>query len=158
MRSPWGEPSTDAVTSTPDLNHLTAGSHSGDLPAHELAVQFHRDLASPADSHAELAWIVHLVHDRAHAELAWCGPLDDNPATVMRGADGQLVVIDLYHADGPRLFATAFEDPDQIVAAIPADQRRHLDQIPITSAGGWQPGEQERLRTLVAEADARAQS
>lgn len=151
----WLEP----LTGEPDPRQRpTPNTAASDLPPHELAVQFHRDLATPADSHAELARIVHLVHDRARHELAWCGPLDDNPANVMRGADGRLVVIDLYYADGPRLYATAFEDPDQIVATIPADQRRYLDQIPITSAGGWQPGEQERLRTLIAEADARAQS
>ena len=37
----------------------------------------------------------------------------------------------------------------------PEPERRFLTEIPIAASGGWQPGEQERLRLLLAEADAR---
>jgi hypothetical protein len=55
------------------------------------------------------------VHERARREVPWCGPLDHDPANVMRGADGRLVVADLFYADGPT--AT--------VPSVPANRSSH---------------------------------
>lgn len=119
------------------------------------AVAFHRAITARAPQVAELAAVVRRVHDRARRELPWCGPLDHNPANVMRAADGRLVVADLLCADGPHLYATAATDPGLLVARIPEPQRRFLTEIPLTSSGPWKPGEQDAMRAGLAAADAR---
>lgn len=124
--------------------------------AEDEAVAFHRAIASRAPGVAELVDVVRRVHDRARRELPWCGPLDHNPANVMRAADGRLVVADLFYADGPRLYATAATDPDLVVAQIPEGERRFMTEIPLTSSGPWEPGAQDALRAGLAAADARA--
>ena len=88
---------------------------------------------------ADLVDVVRRVHERARRELPWCGPLDDNPANVMRAADGRLVVADLFYADGPNLYATAATDPDLVVARIPEVERRFMTEIPLAASGPWEP-------------------
>lgn len=119
------------------------------------AVAFHRAIASRAPEVAELADVVRRVHEQARRELPWCGPLDTNPANVMRAADGRLVVADLLYADGPDLYATAATDPDRVVALIPEAERRFMTEIPLAASGPWQPGAQEAMRAGLAAADAR---
>jgi len=118
-------------------------------------VAFHRALARPAPELAELAGIIGRVHDRARRELPWCGPLDTNPANVMRTADGRVVISDLFYAAGPDLYRTAAADPDRVVAAIPAAERRFMTEIPLVGSGPWKPGAQEAMRSGLAAADAR---
>lgn len=119
------------------------------------AVAFHEALAEPRPELAELAAIVHDVHEQARRELPWCGPLDRNPANVMRGADGRLVVLDLFYADGPDLYATAGADPDRVAAQIPQDERRFMTEIPLAGSGPWDPASREAMRAALAAADAR---
>src|SRR4051812_14756833 len=107
---------------------------------------FHSAIAARSPEVAELADIVHRVHERALRELPWCGPLDDNPANVMRAADGRLVVVDLFYADGPALYAAAASQPDLVAARIPEDERRFMTEIPLATSGPWRPGEQETIR------------
>ncbi|UZN03724.1 hypothetical protein [Cellulomonas sp. S1-8] len=95
---------------------------------------------------------------QARRELPWCGPLDHNPANVMRTVDGRLVVLDLLYADGPDLYATAASDPDRVVALIPEDERRFMTEIPLTTSGPWDPVWLEATRAGLAAADARAAS
>jgi hypothetical protein len=123
--------------------------------APDEAAAFHRAIAGPAPEMAELAGVVRRVHERARRELPWCGPLDHNPANVMRAADGRLVVIDLFYADGPDLYATAAADPDRFVALIPEAERRFMTEIPLAASGPWEPGAQEAMRAGLAAADAR---
>ncbi|MEV4351138.1 hypothetical protein AB0J83_42315 [Actinoplanes sp. NPDC049596] len=117
---------------------------------------------APAEEAAVFAWapelaaIVGRVHERARRELPWCGPLDTNPSNIMRAADGRVVIIDPFYADGPALCATAAADPDLVAARIPSSERRFLADIPLTSSGPWKPGEQEALRAGLAAADSRA--
>ncbi|MFD0521670.1 hypothetical protein [Paractinoplanes durhamensis] len=108
------------------------------------------------EDRADLIEVVRRVHERARRELPWCGPLDQNPANVMRAGDGRLVVTDLFYADGPNLYATAAADPDLVVARIPESERRFLTEIPFATSGPWRPGEQAALRAGLAAADARA--
>lgn len=75
----------------------------------------------------------------------------------MRAADGRLVVVDLFYADGPSLYATAATDPDLIVALIPEAERRFMTEIPLAGSGPWQPEAQEAMRAGLAAADARKQ-
>jgi len=119
------------------------------------AVAFHRAIATRAPEVADLVDAVRQVHERARRELPWCGPLDHNPANVMRAADGRLVVADLFYADGPNLYAAAATDPDLIVAKIPEAERRFMTEIPLAASGPWEPGAQEAMRAALAEADAR---
>ncbi|WP_433360145.1 nitroreductase/quinone reductase family protein [Actinoplanes sp. CA-142083] len=126
----------------------------GPVPEDE-AMAFQRALAAGEASVARLAGIVREVHDRARRELPWCGPLDHNPANVMRAADGRLVVTDLFYADGPDLYRTAASNPDLVVARIPEDERRFMTEIPLASSGPWQPGEKEAMRAALAAADER---
>jgi hypothetical protein len=120
------------------------------------AMAFHRAIATRAPHVADLVDAVRRIHQRARHELPWCGPLDHNPANVMRAADGRLVVLDLFYADGPNLYATAATDPDIVVARIPEPERRFMTEIPLAASGPWEPGAQEALRAGLAAADARA--
>ena len=119
------------------------------------AVAFHRAIAMGAPDVAGLVDVVRRVHGRARRELPWCGPLDHNPANVMRAADGRLVVADLFYADGPNLYATAATDPDLVVALIPEAERRFMTEIPLAASGPWEPEAQEAMRVGLAAADVR---
>jgi len=119
------------------------------------AYAFHRAIATRAPEVGDLVEIIDRVHERARRDLPWCGPLDTNPANVMRGVDGRLVVADLFYADGPNLYATAATDPDRVVALIPETERRFMTEIPLAGSGPWQPGAQEAMRAGLAAADAR---
>ena len=120
------------------------------------AIAFHEAVARGDAEVAELAGVVRRVHERARRDLPWCGPLDHNPANVMRTADGRLVVIDLFYADGTDLYAAAATDPDLVVARIPESERRFLTEIPLACSGPWPPGAQAAMRAGLAAADARA--
>ena len=122
------------------------------------AVAFFDALAEPSPDLAELAAIVHDVHQQARRALPWCGPLDRNPSNVMRAADGRLVVLDLFYADGPDLYGTAGSDPDHVVALIPESERRFMTEIPLAASGPWDPASREAMRAGLAAADARREA
>lgn len=119
------------------------------------AAAFHRLLATGAPEVAELVRHIRAVHAQGASEQPWWGPLDDNPANVMRGADGRFVVTDLYYADGPDLYRTVRDDPDRVVRAYPEPRRRYMTELPLASSGGWADGDAERMRAALAAADAR---
>jgi hypothetical protein len=121
------------------------------------AVAFHRAIAERSPEVGDLVDIVRRVHGRARRDLPWCGPLDDNPANVMRAGDGRLVVVDLFYADGPNLYATAATNPDLVVALIPEAERRFMTEIPLTCSGPWEPAAREAMRAGLAAAEARRQ-
>jgi hypothetical protein len=123
--------------------------------AEDEAFAFHQAIALRAPEVADLVDVVRRVHERARRELPWCGPLDHNPANVMRAADGRLVVADLFYADGLNLYATAATNPDLVVAKIPEAERRFMTEIPLAASGPWEPGAQEAMRAGLAAADAR---
>ncbi|MFI5708095.1 hypothetical protein [Kribbella sp. NPDC051620] len=119
------------------------------------AIAFHQAITSCSPEVADLVEVINRIHTQALEELPWCGPLDDNPSNVMRGADNRLVVADLFYADGPNLYATATQDPDLVVARIPEPERRYMTEIPLAASGPWNPTEQTALRTALAAADTR---
>ncbi|WP_203580883.1 hypothetical protein [Microbacterium hibisci] len=119
------------------------------------AAGLHRLLLEEDESVAELTRIVRAIHERALAELPWCGPIDENPSNVMRGSDGRLVLIDPFYADGPALYATAASDPDAVVTGIPEAERRFMTEIPLAESGPWEPADRETMRLGLAAADAR---
>ena len=119
------------------------------------AAGLHRLIANEDESVAELTGILREIHERAIAELPWCGPIDENPSNVMRGSDGRLVLTDPFYADGPALYATAGSDPDAVAARIPEDQRRFMTEIPLAASGPWDAADREAMRAGLAAADAR---
>jgi hypothetical protein len=123
--------------------------------AEDEAVAFHRAIAMRAPEVADLVDVVRRVYEQARRELPWCGPLDHNPANIMRAADGRLVVVDLFYADGPNLYATAATDPDLVVAKIPEAERRFMTEIPLAASGPWEPHARAAMRAGLAAADAR---
>jgi hypothetical protein len=116
---------------------------------------FQRAIADRSPEVADLVDNVRRVHEQARRNLPWCGPLDHNPANVMRAADGRLVVTDLFYADGPNLYATAATNPDAVVALIPEAERRFMTEIPLASSGPWEWATREAMRAGLAAADAR---
>lgn len=126
--------------------------------AEDEALAFHQAIATRAPEVAELVDVVHRVHEQARRELPWCGPLDHNPANVMRGMDGRLVVVDLFYADGPNLYASAATNPDLVVARIPEAERRFMTEIPLAASGPWETDARETMRAALAAADARLSS
>ncbi|MER7443891.1 hypothetical protein [Micromonospora avicenniae] len=73
----------------------------------------------------------------------------------MRAADGRLVVVDLFYADGPNLYATAATNPGLVVALIPEAERRFMTEIPLAATGPWELAARESMRAGLAAADAR---
>ena len=115
---------------------------------------FHRSVLARAPEVAELADLVRSVHADACRELPWCGPVDTNPSNVMRRADGGLVLIDPFYADGPDLYGTVRSDPACVAAAIPSDRRRHMFDLPLRSSGPPEPGVLEEMRWALADVEA----
>jgi hypothetical protein len=116
---------------------------------------FQRAIAQAAPDVRELVTAIERIHEQARRQLPWCGPVDTNPANVMRAADGRLVVTDLFYADGPNLYTTAWADPDLLVARIPEAERRFMTEIPTAHSGPWGSGTRQELRELLSAADAR---
>lgn len=102
-----------------------------------------------------LAETVGRIHAEAQQNLTWCGPLDTNPSNVMRRADGQLVLIDPFYADGPALYEMAGRDPDRFVTTLLPEQRRHLTEIPLASSGPWPAADRAELAARLTAADRR---
>jgi hypothetical protein len=124
------------------------------VPEREAAA-FHRAITTESPEVADLVAVVRRVHALARRELPWCGPLDTNPANIMRAPEGHLVVMDLFYADGPTLYAAAIADPDLVVAAIPESERRFMTEIPLAASGPWEPSARKATRQALAGADAR---
>lgn len=133
---------------------VTLMEHLRPVPEAEAAA-FHRALSGGAPEVATLVGHVRSVHARGAREQPWWGPLDDNPANVMRREDGRLVLTDPYYADGPRLYRAVVEDPDRVVRAYPAERRRYMTELPLASSGAWDAAEAARMRAGLAAADAR---
>lgn len=147
----------------PLLEHHTRLEGGGDLlvmehllPAPiEAATAFLEGIADATPEVRDLAAILRQVHAEGAASLPWCGPLDTNPANVMRRHDGTLVLTDPFYADGPNLYSAVLEDPMRVARLIPPPERRYLTDIPFAGSGPWPDGEQDRLRAALAAADAR---
>ena len=146
----------------PRLLHHTRLEGGGDLlvmehllPAPtEQAAGFLADIGAGAPSLCDLVTILHRVHAQGAAVLPWWGPLDTNPANVMRRRDGTLVLTDPFYADGPNLYSTALQDPGSVARLVPPRDRRYMTEIPLASSGPWPEGEQDRIRAGLAAADA----
>src|SRR4051794_20805166 len=116
------------------------------LPATlEEASAFLADIAADAPAVHDLVTILRRVHSDGAALLPWCGPLDTNPANVMRRHDGTVVLPDPFYADGPTLSSAVLDDPEGVALLTPPQERRYLTEIPLAGSGPWPDGEQERM-------------
>ncbi|GAA1718931.1 hypothetical protein [Brachybacterium phenoliresistens] len=147
-------PATDAAAFHRRLAAASAASAGPERPEQRPMPTDPGTAPDPA-ALAELARAVARIHAEARRDLPWCGPLDDNPANVMRTASGTPVLIDPYFAGGPDLYATAEHDPDQLVARIPEPERRYMTEIPLAGSGPWSAADRAALRESIARADAR---
>jgi hypothetical protein len=120
----------------------------------DAAAELHQAVEREEPAVRELVDVVRRVHQRALAELPWCGRLDQNPSNVMQRTDGQLVLIDPFYADGRNLFAAAERDPATVVARIPRHERRYMTEIPVASSGPWDKNSRAEVRAALEEADA----
>jgi pimeloyl-ACP methyl ester carboxylesterase len=121
---------------------------------HDEGAAFFRALAAREPEVADLVAAIDEVLATAREELPWCGPLDPNPANVMRRDTGALVLTDPFYADGPNLYGSILTDPMVVARTIPAVRRRHMLELPLAESGPWDPAEQERMRAALARADA----
>ncbi|MFE6510859.1 hypothetical protein ACFVDI_04980 [Nocardioides sp. NPDC057767] len=132
----------------------------GDLQILELlepvpedhALRFTRTIQQPGGALLEVAL---RIHERMRREQPWPGPLDLNPTNVMRRTDGQLVMMDVFALDGPRLYGTVATDPDLVAATIPQSQRRFIAEIPLATTGGRDDEQMRAIRAALDGADAR---
>jgi hypothetical protein len=122
--------------------------------AEDEALAFHQAIAMRAPEVAELVDVVHRVHEKA---LGSCpgATAGHNPVNVMRARDGRLVVVDLYYADGPNLYASAATNPDLVAARIPEAERRFMTEILLAASGPWDTDARETIRAALAAPDAR---
>ena len=120
----------------------------------DRAAAFHQMIASRASEVAELVELLGGVHADARRDLPWCGPIDTNPSNVMQAADGRVVLIDPFYADGPNLYGTILTDPVRVSASIPPAHRRHMFDLPLASTGQPDPDVLTQMRDAIASADA----
>lgn len=126
------------------------------LPAEpDEAAPFLRALAERRSDVAALADVIDRILAVACADLPWCDRIDQNPANVMRRADGDLVFIDPFFAEGTKLYGSLLTDPSVVARTIPPDRRRHMFDLPLADSGPWDPVGREEMRAALAAADAR---
>jgi hypothetical protein len=121
----------------------------------DRAAAFFEELGRRVPSLAALAAVLDEVYAEARCNLPWCGPLDPNPANVMRRATGELVLTDPFYADGPNLYGSLEDDAMLVARTIPEEVRRHMFELPLAESGPWDPEQRRRLASGLAEADAR---
>jgi hypothetical protein len=119
---------------------------------------FFRALAAREPAVSTLVRALDAVLERARRELPWCGPLDPNPANVMRRDGGGLVLTDPFYADGRNLFGSLLIDATKLARAIPEHRRRHMFELPLAETGPFDPDVRGRMESALAEADARLES
>lgn len=66
--------------------------------------------------------------EAAEAVPFW-GGLDRNPGNVMRRASGELVLVDLFFAQGLEIYRVLLEDPAKVAEAFAPEQRVHIGEI-----------------------------
>jgi hypothetical protein len=78
--------------------------------------------------HGEAAALA--VDEDYRGRLPWWDGIDLNQGNVRQSVDGRLALVDVFCMDGAALYGQILQDPAVIRRLIPADQRRHLLEIP----------------------------
>jgi hypothetical protein len=120
----------------------------------ELGIDIHRRRQAKDHGIRDAADLIEQIHAEASRALTWCGPIDDNPSNIMVAGDGSPRITDPYYAAGPALYGAVLNSPLEVARAIPAEQRRHILEIPMDSTGRWDPQLLSEMRDGLARADA----
>ncbi|WP_344483876.1 hypothetical protein [Glycomyces endophyticus] len=89
------------------------------------------DAAVPGDPVSALRREAERLNAEAAGSVPFWGGLDRNPGNVMRRADGELVIVDLFYAEGRAIYGALMEDPAKVAAAFPAGERVHICEIAV---------------------------
>ncbi|SDK64429.1 hypothetical protein SAMN05216298_0954 [Glycomyces sambucus] len=87
------------------------------------------DAAESGDPVAAVRSEAERLNAAAAQSIPFWGGLDRNPGNVMRRADGGLVLVDLFFAEGRDIYRALTEDPERVAAAFPADERVFICEI-----------------------------
>ena len=79
---------------------------------------------------AEVRRAAQAVDARYRASQPWWAGLDLNPGNIRRGADGRLVLIDIFCMDGAAVYGQILEDVTEVHRRIPRDRMRYALEIP----------------------------
>ncbi len=96
--------------------------------AAQLIRQWKRDEGDPELSMVKTAALA--VDEEYRARLPWWDGIDLNQGNVRQSVDGRLALVDVFCMDGAALYGQILRDPAVVRRLIPADQRRHLLEIP----------------------------
>jgi len=91
-----------------------------------------------------------VVDAQSRASVPWWDGIDLNDGNVGRAVDGRLALIDLFCFDGAALYGQILRDAAVVRRLIPADQRRHLLEIPYLARES-SPDELHALRRAWAD-------
>jgi hypothetical protein len=104
------------------------------LPASDedrAAIVARWDAAEAGDPVASVRAEAERLDAEASRSIPFWGGLDRNPGNVMRRADGQLVLVDLFYANGIEIYKALLEEPSRIAAAFPASKRVFICDIAV---------------------------
>jgi hypothetical protein len=91
--------------------------------------------------------------ERLNAEAAetipFWGSLDRNPANVMAAAAGDARLVDLFYAEGKRIYAELLENPAPVLASFPPERRKYMAEIGAVVRLS-PPGELAQIEALAA--------
>jgi hypothetical protein len=96
--------------------------------AAELIRQWKQDQGDAELSMVKAAALA--VDEDYRARLPWWDGIDLNQGNVRQSVDGRLTLVDVFCMDGAALYGQILQDPAVVRRLIPADQRRHLLEIP----------------------------
>lgn len=97
------------------------------------AVMERWDAAEPGDPVAAVRAEAERLDAAAARVVPFWGGLDRNPGNVMKRADGSLVLVDLFYANGIEIYRALVEEPAVVAAAFPADQREFMCDIAVVA-------------------------
>lgn len=107
------------------------------------------DEAPPGDPVTAVRREAELLDAEAAEAVPFWGGLDRNPGNVMRRASGELVLVDLFYADGLEIYRVLLEDPAKVAEAFAPEQRVHIGEIAAVARYS-DPEEITALRAAVA--------
>lgn len=87
------------------------------------------DQADPEDPVAAVRNEAERLNAEAAEAIPYWGGLDRNPANVMTAQDGAFKLVDLFFAQGKRIYAELLENPAAVLASFPAERRRYMAEI-----------------------------
>lgn len=85
--------------------------------------------AAPGDQATAVRREAERLNAEAASAVPYWGGLDCKPGHVMATPSGEPKLVDLFFAEGRRLYAELLENPAAVAASFPAEQRRYMAEI-----------------------------